>query len=90
MSVKDMKVCDWCGVQNKGYHEGTVATPIGWFRLAKISLYYRAKKHKKGTIKKGYNMTIDETKDPDFCSRRCIDNWFADKLDKLEKGKWKE
>lgn len=82
MVEKTIKECDNCGKQSKPLDVGT-DTPPKWFRLVKIKIYYRLTR--KGESDHEINNLEIDSRDPDFCCKKCVMVWFEKELDKLMK-----
>ncbi len=85
--TKLTKSCDECGLINhipKGYGHSDNPTVHKWYRIGLLKLTYRHKDS--GDIPDKNTIRIDEEKDPDFCSKKCIMKWFDKQVDKVKKG----
>ncbi len=86
------KTCLECGgIGNfpEEYSAGQNPTILGWFRICKLKLTYRA--NKTGTIPNPNRIWIEADTDNEltdsyyhFCSQKCIVRWLTKELDKIE------
>ncbi|KKK96237.1 hypothetical protein LCGC14_2664760 [marine sediment metagenome] len=86
IEIKKRK-CDECGKEaDLGGPNKESETPIKWFRLTKLHLLYRRDNIKVDDSSLAIK-SINEDKDPDFCSKKCILKWFDKLLTDLMKPK---
>ena len=83
--LKEVIVCEECKKEQLKEEYGR--TVRGWFRIERISMNFRPKDLLKGDIPDANKIYHDSSRDPDFCSEKCIISWFKKQLKKIKEGK---
>lgn len=79
-------ICDNCGKKidaGNNTDGGQHRTPLGWYRVERLSLFYRPKRYNKKYLKDRNKLDINEETDPDFCCQECAIEWFKKQLNKV-------